>query len=390
MRILFISFYFPPDLCAGSFRAGALVRELSKQLSSGDKVDVITTVPNRYASYSAKAPDLEKNGQVAIRRISVPSHQSGMIDQSVAFALFALRALREVGMRRYDIVFATTSRMMTGFLGALIARKIAAPLYLDIRDIFPDTMEDILSSSMMRFVLPLFRWAERFMVRTARRINLVSEGFYPYFLEISDNNKFAFFPNGVDEEFITSDFHKGGGGKRPIILYAGNIGAGQGLHRIVPEVAVRLKEEYLFIIVGDGGMRRKLEEELEKRKVSNVRLLDPLPRSELLELYAQADYLFLHLNDYEAFRKVLPSKIFEYAATGKPIVAGVSGYCRKFICENIEHAAVFDPCDAEGFIRALRSLSLGIVGRDRFIRRFRRTTLMRGLASDILRTCRMQ
>ena len=43
------------------------------------------------------------------------------------------------------------------------------------------------------------------------------------------------------------------------------------------------------------------------------------------------DVLFLHLNDYSAFRKVIPSKIFEYAATGKPIVAGVSGYAAEFL-----------------------------------------------------------
>jgi len=35
-------------------------------------------------------------------------------------------------------------------------------------------------------------------------------------------------------------------------------------------------------------------------------------------LVVDADVLFLHLNAYKAFEKVLPSKIFEYAATGRP------------------------------------------------------------------------
>ena len=46
--------------------------------------------------------------------------------------------------------------------------------------------------------------------------------------------------------------------------------------------------------------------------------------------------LFIHLNAYPAFEKVLPSKIFEYAATGKPILAGVSGYSADFIRNNLK------------------------------------------------------
>ncbi len=306
------------------------------------------------------------------------------MDQSIAYARFAGGVWREVATRRYDLVLATTSRLMTGFLGAVIARRMGVPLYLDIRDIFTDTMENLMSGRLLSGVLPVFRWMERFAIRSASRINLVSEGFSSYFETITEKHKFVFFPNGVDEEFIANDFRKEACGALPQILYAGNIGAGQGLHRIVPHVAKCLENECRFLIVGDGGMRRELEEGLEKAGVVNVRLLDPVPRSHLLELYAEADYLFLHLNDHKTFRRVLPSKIFEYAATGKPLLAGVAGYSREFILDYVGHAAVFDPCDAEGFVRAFRSLSPDIVDRGQFIRKFRRKTIMQGLAEDIL------
>ena len=72
-------------------------------------------------------------------------------------------------------------------------------------------------------------------------------------------------------------------------------------------------------------------------------LLQPVKRDELIEIYQSADVLFLHLNDFDAFKKVLPSKIFEYAATGKPIWAGVAGYAAEFITSKIENSAVFFP-----------------------------------------------
>ena len=79
-----------------------------------------------------------------------------------------------------------------------------------------------------------------------------------------------------------------------------------------------------------------LKENISKLKCNNVVLSPPVPRYRLLDEYAQADVLLLHLNNKKAFEKVIPSKIFEYAVTGKPIVAGVAGYPATFIGEHID------------------------------------------------------
>ena len=59
--------------------------------------------------------------------------------------------------------------------------------------------------------------------------------------------------------------------------------------------------------------------------INNVNLITPVNRNELIKYYQGSGFLFLHLNDYEAFKKVLPSKIFECGATKKPVIAGVDG-----------------------------------------------------------------
>jgi len=50
MKIVFFTFYYPPDLSAGSFRAVALARALAKKLGTNDELHVITTHTYRYAS----------------------------------------------------------------------------------------------------------------------------------------------------------------------------------------------------------------------------------------------------------------------------------------------------------------------------------------------------
>lgn len=385
LRVLILSFYYRPDLSAGSFRTTAFVEALKAAIGPNDRIEVVTTLPNRYHSFAPEAPEDEIEGAVHIRRIRVLGHHSGMIDQALAFGRFSIQAMRYVDQRSFDVVFATSSRLFTAFLGAMCARRAGAKLYLDIRDIFNDTIKDVVRPPVARVLMPLLQRIERHTLRSARRVNLVSEGFRDYFLTSYPDKRYSFFTNGVDEEFIGIDFRNTprADGKR-VILYAGNIGEGQGLHRIVPQMAKILGPTYEFWIVGDGGRKQALAEAIEREHVDNVKLLPPVVRQELIDLYRDSDYLFLHLNDHDAFRKVLPSKIFEYASTGKPVLAGVAGHAAEFLHKHVEDSAVFRPCDAEAGVKALASLRIGYRRRDDFISRFRGVSIMKKLAFDVL------
>ena len=150
-----------------------------------------------------------------------------------------------------------------------------------------------------------------------------------------------------------------------VLTYAGNIGDGQGLETIVPNVAKILGENVKLYIVGDGARKKRLADCVKQVGVKNVTLQQPMERASLLSLYRCADILFLHLNSFEAFEKVLPSKIFEYAASGKPILAGVSGYAREFLKTELDGVFVFDPGDAKGMAEAFNRAVEGAVSYDR-------------------------
>src|SRR5688572_5428886 len=180
MRLLVLTFYFRPDLSAGSFRVTALVEALRKR-SPDAHIDVVTTLPNRYVTYTAQASEHERHPGLDIHRIRLPAHAGDMRGQARAFARFALGARALTRGRRYDLVFATSSRLMTAALGSSIARRCGAPLYLDIRDIFADTIKDVLQGSTGRAMRLFFDQVERRTMLRAQRINLVSEGFGDYF-----------------------------------------------------------------------------------------------------------------------------------------------------------------------------------------------------------------
>lgn len=390
MKLLVLSFYYRPDLSAGAFRATALVESLRAVLPAGSTIDIVTTLPNRYHSFAADAPEHEQLGEVSVTRIALPAHRSGMLDQSRAFLRFARAATREVKGRRYDLVFATSSRLMTAVLAAWIAGRTGARLYLDLRDIFVDTIKDVASPFVARITKPVFAALERWAVGRADVVNLVSRGFARYFEPRYPHRRFTYYSNGIDEEFFAARRVAMASvvqtlADRPlVVLYAGNLGEGQGLHDIVPELARRTLGRLHFLVVGDGGRRRALEQALDG--VTNAELRAPVARDELIALYRDADVLFLHLNDYEAFEKVLPSKLFEYAAMGKPIWAGVAGYAAEFVRSEIENAAVFPPCDVESALLNLDELTLEDTPREAFLAKYARAAISRDMAAEIVAT----
>lgn len=383
MRILVLSFYYKPDLCAGSFRTTALVEQLQQKV--GVEIDVVTTMPNRYASFDAGAQAEEVDGNVRIRRISMPSHESGMLDQIKAFTTFYQQVQKLIKSENYDLVFATSSRLFTAFLGARVAKTKKVPLYLDIRDIFVDTIKDVLSPKVVLLLKPVLSAIENYTFSSAQHINLVSKGFATYFKSRFPEVNYTWFTNGIDGEFLDLPYAKseiGSQEKVTRLVYAGNIGEGQGLHTILPEFANLASEHYQFIVIGDGGRKQQLVDRVSH--IGNMELLPPVNRKKLIEEYLKADILFLHLNDYPAFEKVLPSKIFEYAATGKPILAGVSGYAADFIKSELLNAEVFNPRDHNEAMEALSKLKLEHTDRSAFINKYTRANIMKEMSDTIV------
>jgi len=389
VRILFLSFYFRPDLSAGSFRSTALAEELARRLGPEDQLEIITTLPNRYRSFSVEAPPQESAPGMTILRVRLPPHRGGMVDQALSYLTFAKSALRLTGSTNYDLIIATSGRLFTAVLASWIARRKLRPLYLDIRDIFADTISEVLPRGVALVTRPTFGALERWTLRRASVVNLVSRGFTDYFEPRYPGMKFTYHPNGIDEEFLGSATASAvpaarAFGKPLHIVYAGNLGESQALHLVLPGLARRLDGRARITVIGDGGRRGHLEAVLQAGAVRNVEILSPMKRAQLLEHYRAADILFLHLADRPVFRTVLPSKIFEYAATGKPILAGVAGHAANFLRNEVPNSAIFAPCSIGGALEALAQLRLETAQRTEFVATYSRHAIVARMAGEIL------
>jgi len=373
-----------PDLCACSFRAEAFINAFKKLNKDDVQIDIVTTMPNRYSSYNIEADKFERvDDNINIHRIYLPNHNSGFLDQSKAFIIYFFKTLKYIKKKDYDLVFATSSRLFTALLGSYISKRKSIKLYLDIRDIFVDTMEEVLKFRIAKLIiLPILKSIERYTFSNVSHINLVSKGFKEYFKTKYKSN-YTYHTNGIDKIFLNFDFEHSENRDIPVITYAGNIGEGQGLHIIIPEAAKALEGEFQFVIIGAGGAKQRLIDEIDRLKISNIEMIDPVNRDSLLKYYQQTDFLFFHLNKYKAFEKVLPSKLFEYAVTNKAIIGGVSGYAAKFMSKNLSDSILFEPGDVASFVKQIRAFVMPDLARDDFIQKYSRENIMKTMVREI-------
>ncbi len=393
MKILVLSFFYPPDLSAGSFRIEAFMEELRKQTSAKDEIHLLTNFPNRYMTFTSEVPAFEQIGNIHIHRCQLRSQGKGFVSQVKRFLQYSHFVKKYTRNEKYDLVFATSSRMFTAALGVDIAVKQGCPSYIDIRDLFVDTFKSLFSKKLNLTLGQYFKWVEKKTFTRASQINVVSPSFSDHIKSVYPTiNDIDLFTNGVDDIFIDykpndlpaelSDYFSKLP-ERPTFLYAGNIGRGQDLDIILPSMALKYPD-YDFVLVGDGNAKVKLEEEIEKKSCNNIFFFSPISREFIPTLYAKSTLLFLHLGKSEALEKVIPSKLFEYAASGKPILAGIQGYSKDFCRKEISNCQVFSPGNIEEATKALDLLSMETSERSEFIEKFNRTKIITDLVSNFL------
>lgn len=384
-RILYLTFYYKPDLSAGSFRNTTLSNKIIKNGNNDVLIDVVTTTPNRYKSFKVEADKSKNLKNLNITRIQIPAHSSGFFDQSISFIYFFIGVNKLIKNKKYDLVFASSSRLFTAFLGYVVSKRLRSKLYLDIRDIFYETIYDILDKNPLKFLVAKpIRIIEKLTFKGADHVNLISKGFNKYF-EKFNLKSVSYFSNGIDEQFLDLPLIKNK--KNKVITYAGNIGESQALHEIIPEAAQKLKD-FTFQIIGDGSAKPKLITKINKYGLKNIKLINPINRNELIKVYLNSQFNFIHLKSENAFLRVLPSKVFELGAINIPIIAGVSGYSKKFISKNLPSSIIFQPHNSEELVRKIKQYRYVDINRNEFRKKFSRDRINNELSKSILNQLR--
>jgi glycosyltransferase involved in cell wall biosynthesis len=397
VKILFVSQYFPPEVCAPANRTYELSRQWTRL---GHNVTVLTAFPHhprgvkkREDRWALTRRDSVDDIEV-IRTYVYATANKGIVRRMMSYASFMTSAVLIGRWRvsRPDVVVATSPQLLCACAGYAIAKSLKAPFVFEVRDLWP---ESILAVEAMKqnFVVRRLKDVARFLYGRSDRIVTVGDGYRRQINRLYGvpMERMDVVTNGIDPELFVpgnrdNDVRREyGWGDRFVVLYMGTHGMAHALHRVL-EAARELssRDDILFAFVGEGAEKDNLKQMASRWQLANVQFIDQQPKSRVPDFYAACDLGLVTLRDTPLFQDVLPSKIFEYMAMQKALLISVGGDARNTV-EKAGAGRFVAPENVPALVEAVTDLSqqsdrldeMGRNGRNHVIEHFDRRTLAR-------------
>jgi glycosyltransferase involved in cell wall biosynthesis len=156
-----------------------------------------------------------------------------------------------------------------------------------------------------------------------------------------------------------------------VAAYVGTHGMAHGLDTILRAAdKLRNREDIVFLLVGEGADRDRIERLRTAMDLQNVLMLGQQPRERMPDVWGAVSVSLVLLRDQELFRSVIPSKIAEGMAMQIPVILGVRGESRGIV-EASASGLCITPESADELAEAVRTLaddqdrsaSMGAAGR---------------------------
>jgi glycosyltransferase involved in cell wall biosynthesis len=366
VKILFISHYFPPEVNAPANRTHEHAR---RWVADGNEVTVITCVPNHprgviFPGHRNRLVQEERiDGIRVIRTWTYVTPNEGFLKRMLNYLLFAAAAvLASFKAERPDVVVATSPQFFVGIAGAVVARLKRRPFVLEVRDLWPDSIVQ-LGQLHDRRLIGILEGIESWLYRGAAGIVVNTRAFIEHIVGRGvPRERIELIYNGIDPALFAPRprdlalLRRNGLEDRWLVAYVGTLGLAHGLMTVI-DVAEQLRDlkEVTFLFLGDGADRARLEAEVRRRKLDNVRFLGMLPRAELPAWIASIDCLLVTLRDLPVFATVIPSKIFEFCAQERPVIVAARGEIRRLV-EEADAGLAIDPEDGAQLAAAIQQV----------------------------------
>ena len=358
MRILVYGINYSPELTGIGKYTGEMATWLALQ---GHAVTVVTAMPyypewQIHSAYTGKFWHKEILDGVRVYRcplyVPVTINSGKRIIHEISFLLSAaLVFLVNLFQKKYDVVISISPPFHLGLLPFLYSKIRRSVLVTHIQDLQVDAAKD-LGMIKNEMLLNLMFSLEKFFLLKSRLVSTISDGMAKKIINKGiPFQKVCFFPNWVDTSFIKplqksqslrSAF--GYSNQDIIIMYSGNLGEKQGLETLISVAAYfEEKTDLKFLVVGNGGGRKKLETLSTEARLNNLKFF-PLQSYENLPALLATPDLHLVLQKKSASDLVMPSKLVSiFASGGVSIVTAVEGSSLYRLVQESKTGIIIEP-----------------------------------------------
>lgn len=341
MRVLIIAQYFPPDMGGGATRAYNVAKGLQ---INGCDVIVVSAFPhypdgNIPKKYRWKPLKIEVyKGIKVIRTIVPPLASRGLARRIALFLSFMISSLFALPLlRRIDVIWAANPNVLSIFPALIYRMALRCPVALNVDDLWP---EDLYNFNLIGRDSLLFRvgtFLARIAYSKAKLITPISPGYIKILTDRYGihNDKIVVVRAGVDYNTFGIGSRRRRHGNKFIILYSGAFSVAYDFDQVL--MAAKLLESYSdieFVVQGGGELLTSVKDKISSENLKNIKIIDRiLSREEVAKMLSEADALLLPLRDFGRPYLGISSKLYEYQASGKPIICCAEGEPARYVRE---------------------------------------------------------
>jgi colanic acid biosynthesis glycosyl transferase WcaI len=375
VRILYISQYFPPEMGAPSARASELARHWA---AAGHQVSVLTGFPNHPTGFVPaewrrrlrRLPSHENVAGVTVYRTwlwPLPNRKGH--ERMRNYASFCISAgLRGLTLPRPDVIIASSPQLLVGLSGWWLAFTRQIPFVFEVRDLWPESLiavgvggeNSLLHHTLAAIANSLYQRADRIVVVTgAFKDHLIRHWRVPA-------EKIDIVENGVEADLfapancnsVSALRMRLGAESRFLVCYIGTMGMAHGLETLL-DAAKKLQAEnpaVLFVLIGEGAERERLQQLAVYRGITTVRFLDQQAREHIPAFISAGDVCLVLLKKTDVFKTVIPTKMLEFMSCARPVILGVQGQAQD-ILERAGAGLSIEPENAQALASAINQLA---------------------------------
>jgi len=337
--INFLTGNFIPENCAGTNRILALVKELEKKY----KINVICI------SEKGKKPNnFQFSENIKVYYIYQKEYDSEKFyTRAVHELYYAIKLAFKSNFFPSDIVIATSPQMFIIPTVAIFAR---GKKIIDIRDLVWEYIDArSLYTKVVKFSITKMM---QYAIARYKYITVTNDHEYHWITEHVSGAKehIEKITNGIEmykfEELNALQPRE----IKPFTLtYIGNVGIAQNI-KVLVDIAKKIPDMQINI-VGEGNKYKELKEYARQHQINNITFFGKIHRDKIIDFYRNSSVLFAQLD--KKFKAAMPSKLYEYASTGLPIIYAGLGVARDFV-DRLENCTTIDPGDVRALEEAIR------------------------------------
>src|SRR5882724_5571850 len=290
-----------------------------------------------------------------------------------------------LGMQKPDVVVGTSPQLLVALSGWWLAWWKRVPFVFEVRDLWPESLAAVGAGSEGSALHRTLSTIAGFLYRRSDHIVVVTPAFKDHLIQHwrVPAQKVSIVENGVETDlFRPCPPEKVPGTEdRFLICYIGTMGMAHGLETLISaaEQLQRPLPQAMFLLIGEGAEKERIEQLAAARQLSNIRFLGQQPWERIPGYIAGVDVCLVMLKKTELFKTVIPTKLLEYMSCEKPVIVAVDGQARQIV-EEARAGLFVEPEDSEALAEAISTLaadaegrrSMGIRGREYIVNRFSR------------------